>query len=251
MTAPFDLSGKVALVTGASSGLGLHFAGVLARSGAKVVLAARREGALREQVESLHDRGHQADFVQLDVNDAASIAAAAPHFAQLDILVNNAGLVRDKPALEQTEEDWDAVLDTNLKGAFFVAQAAAKAMCAHGRGGSIVNIASILGLRQASLVTPYATSKAAVIQLTKNLALELARYGVRVNAIAPGYFATDLNVDFLESQAGQAMVRRVPQRRFGELSDLDAPLLLLAGPGSAYMTGSVLVVDGGHLLSTL
>lgn len=248
---PQDLSGKTALVTGASSGFGAHFGRVLARAGARVILAARREDALAGVKASIEADGGNASAVRLDVTSAASIAELAPHLGDVDILVNNAGIVRTKAALDQSEEDWDAVLDTNLKGVFLMAQAAGQAMKAHGRGGSIINIASVLGVRQAGGVLPYATSKAAVIQMTKSLALELARFRIRVNAIAPGYVETDLTAAFLETEAGQAMVKRIPQRRLGRLEDLEEPLLLLASDGSAYMTGSVLVVDGGHLVSTL
>jgi NAD(P)-dependent dehydrogenase (short-subunit alcohol dehydrogenase family) len=167
------------------------------------------------------------------------------------VLVAGAGIAKEGPALEQTEADWDAVVDTNLKGAFFMAQAAARAMKAHGRGGSIVNIASILGLRQIASVLPYSVSKAGVIQMTKTLALECASYGIRVNVIAPGYFDTDINGWLWDTDVGKAMVRRVPQRWLGTLSDLDGPLLLLASDASAHMTGAVLAVDGGHLVSTL
>jgi NAD(P)-dependent dehydrogenase (short-subunit alcohol dehydrogenase family) len=165
--------------------------------------------------------------------------------------VNNAGIVRSRPALEQTEEDWDAVLDTNLKGAFLVARAVAGKMRAAGRSGSIINIASILGLRQSAAVLPYAVSKAGIIQMTKVLALELARFNIRVNALAPGYFDTELNREFWQTEAGQGLVRRIPQRRLGQVSDLDGPLLLLASEASQYMTGAVLAVDGGHLVSGL
>lgn len=241
------LSGKVALVTGASSGFGKHFAKVLSSAGAEVILAARRVEAL-EQV--ARDIGPQARVMSLDVSDSSSIGKIAETIPKLDILVNNAGIVHEASALDQTESDWDAVLDTNLKGAFQVAQAAAQVM-RKGEGGTIINIASILGLRQGSMVLPYAVSKAGLIQMSKVLALEWARHGIRVNALAPGYFCTDFNASFWETAAGQAMLKRIPQRRLGELCDLDGPLLLLASDASRFMTGSVIVVDGGHLLSTL
>jgi NAD(P)-dependent dehydrogenase (short-subunit alcohol dehydrogenase family) len=244
----FDLRGKRALITGASSGLGAHFAVVLVRAGAEVVLAARRQQSL-DEVASLI--GAQCRTVALDVTDSRSVDAAVAEVGPLDILINNAGVVRTKDALGQTESDWDLVIDTNLKGMFLVAQATARAMRERGTGGAIVNVASILGIRQAGGVAPYAVSKAGVIQMTKSLGLELARFGIRVNALAPGYVATDLNRDFFGSEAGKAMVGRIPQRRLGALEDLDGPLLLLASDASRYMTGSVVVVDGGHLLSSL
>jgi NAD(P)-dependent dehydrogenase (short-subunit alcohol dehydrogenase family) len=251
MHAMMDLSGKTALVTGASSGLGAHFAAVLARAGAEVILAARRETALARVAAAITAEGNQCRVVRLDVSDPASIAALAPDLAEINILVNNAGVVHEGSALDLDEADWDAVLDTNLKGSFFLAQATARAMRDHGRGGSIINIASILGLRQAGGVLSYAISKAGVIQLTKTLALEVARFGVRVNALAPGYIATDLNTEFWEGDAGKAMLRRIPQRRLGRMEELDGPLLLLASDASAYMNGSILVVDGGHMVSGL
>ncbi len=245
------LSGKVALITGASSGLGAHFAEVLARAGAHVILAARREVTLQRLAAEIAGRGGAASTATLDVTRPASIEALTEKLSGLDILINNAGIVHDAPALEQSESDWDGVVDTNLKGAFFVAQAAARAMRAHGRGGSIVNIASILGLRQAGRVLPYAVSKAGIIQLTKTLALEWARHKIRVNALAPGYIHTALNDDFFQSDAGNALVKRIPVRRPGRLEDLDGPLLLLASDDSSYMTGAVIAVDGGHLVSSL
>jgi len=248
---PGQLSGKTALVTGASSGFGAHFAKLLAREGAHVIAAARRADALSCVADEIRSTGGSVTVARLDVSLVASIEALAPQLADVDVLVNNAGIAKEGPALEQTEADWDAVVGTNLKGAFFMAQAAARAMKAHGRGGSIVNIASILGVRQIASVLPYSVSKAGVIQMTKTLALEWARYGIRVNAIAPGYFNTDINGWLWETEVGKAMVRRVPQRRLGTLSDLDGPLLLLASDASAHMTGAVLAVDGGHLVSTL
>jgi NAD(P)-dependent dehydrogenase (short-subunit alcohol dehydrogenase family) len=245
-----NLTGKTALVTGAS-GLGAHFAKVLARSGASVIVGARRAEALAVLAREIADEGGKCSTISLDVTDAASIAAAATEIATVDILVNNAGIAREGQLLELSEDDWDAVLDTNAKGIFLMTQAVGRAMRVRGAGGSIINIASILGLRQGGMVASYAASKAAAIQFTKVSALELARFGIRVNAIAPGYIATDLNIEFFESDAGKAMIRRIPQRRLGELQDLDGPLLLLASASASYMTGSVIEVDGGHLVSTL
>lgn len=247
----WGLFGRTALVTGASSGLGAHFAKVLAAAGGNVILAARREAQLAEVARHIRDAGGSCETVFLDVTSQASIDALGAHLPAIDILVNNAGLVREAAALDQSEEDWDVVVDTNLKGMFLLSRAVGRAMRDRGRGGSIINIASILGLRQGGGVLPYTVSKAGAIQLTKTMALELAKFGIRVNALAPGYLDTDLNGDFWDTDAGKAMLRRIPQRRLGQLADLDGPLLLLASDASAYMTGSVITVDGGHLVSTL
>jgi NAD(P)-dependent dehydrogenase (short-subunit alcohol dehydrogenase family) len=248
---PDLLAGRRALVTGASGGLGAHFAKLLARNGAELVLAARRLDALGTVAGEIRAAGGVADTVPLDVTSAASIEAAAAAAGTIDILVNNSGVTVTKPVLDQDEADWDRVVDTNLKGAFLMARAVGRAMRERGSGGSIVNIASILGLRQAGQVAAYAISKAGVIQMTKVMAAELARYGIRVNALAPGYFATEINAEFWATEAGKAMLRRIPQRRLGDPAELDGPLLLLASDASSYMTGSVIAVDGGHLCATL
>lgn len=247
----FDLKSRTALVTGASSGLGVHFARVLARAGAEVVVGARRVEALERLVGEIKAEGGSARAIALDVSDAASVAAAEAQLDRLDILVNNAGIVREASAFDQSEEDWDAVIDTNLKGAFLVSQMAGRLMRPAEKGGSIINIASVLGLRQTGGVLPYAVSKAGVVQLTQTLALEWARYGIRVNAIAPGYFKTELNAHFWETDAGAAAIKRIPQRRIGRYEDLDGPLLLLASDASLYMTGAIVSVDGGHVVNSI
>ncbi|MGO4405549.1 SDR family NAD(P)-dependent oxidoreductase [Bosea sp. RAF48] len=245
-----DLSGRSALVTGASGGLGLHFAKLLARHGVEVTLAARRQSALDQACGEIAAAGGTAQNILLDVGDATSItdALAGRHF---DILVNNAGVSGAGPAADLSEADWDAVLDTNLKGVFLVAQAVARGMREAGRGGAIVNIASILGHRVAGGVSAYAASKAGVIQLTKALALEWARDGIRVNALCPGYIETDINRDFFATEAGLNLIKRIPQRRLGKPEELDGALLLLASTAGSYITGATIEVDGGHLVSSL
>uniref|UniRef100_A0A9E7ZIE4 SDR family oxidoreductase n=1 Tax=Bosea sp. NBC_00436 TaxID=2969620 RepID=A0A9E7ZIE4_9HYPH len=245
-----DLSGKSALVTGASGGLGLHFARLLAHHGVDVTLAARRQSALDQAGAEIAAAGGTAKHLVLDVADAASIAETLDgrHF---DILINNAGVSGAGPAADLAEADWDAVLDTNLKGVFLVAQAVARGMREACRGGAIVNIASILGHRVAGGVSAYAASKAGVIQLTKALALEWARDRIRVNALCPGYIETDINRDFFATEAGLNLIRRIPQRRLGKPEELDGALLLLASAAGSYITGASIEVDGGHLVSSL
>ena len=250
-----DLTGKTVLVTGASSGLGRHFAGALAQAGAVVVVAARRREELESLVSEIGDKSGRASAVVMDVTDLASVKAGVAEAiglaGRIDGLVNNSGVTETVPLLDQSERGWDRILDTNLKGAWAVATEVARVWVGAKQGGAIVNIASVLALRQGGQLGAYATSKAALVQLTKQMALEWARYGIRVNALAPGYIETDLNRDFFHGDAGQAMIKRIPQRRLGRPADLDGPLLLLLSDASAYMTGAVLAVDGGHLVSSL
>jgi len=251
----FDLSGKVAVVTGASSGLGRHFALTLAKAGAKVGLAARRLERLEAVAAEISGFDGRALPVVLDVTDAGSIAAGLDavetELGPIGILINNAGIATTAAFLDQPDDDWRRVLETNLDGARRMAHAVAARMVRHGHGGVITNIASILGLRAAGHVSAYSAAKAGLLSLTQTMALELARHKIRVNALAPGYIETDLNRAFLRGSSGQAMVKRVPLRRFGRAEDLDGALLLLASDAGHYMTGSVIVVDGGHSLGFL
>ena len=247
----FDLTGKVALVTGASQGLGARFAETLAASGAAVAVAARQVAKLEDLAERIRGAGGSAHAVAMDVTDPASVAAAIEDaeaaLGSLDILVNNAGIAVQKPFLEMSPEDYDQVLDTNLKGCFLVAQAAARRMKESG-GGSIINISSVLGTEVIGALSTYCASKGGLLQLNRAMALELSRYGIRVNAIAPGYIETPINSDFFKTEPGQKMVKTIPQRRLGQPDDLDGALLLLASDQGAYMTGSLITVDGGFVL---
>jgi NAD(P)-dependent dehydrogenase (short-subunit alcohol dehydrogenase family) len=248
----FDLHGRTALVTGASAGFGRHFAKTLANAGAAVVVAARRRDLLEQLVGEILATGARATAVDMDVTDGASIAAAfASAPGPIDVVVNNAGISIVRSPLDLDEAGWDAVVNTNLRGAWLVAQAAARALVAAKRPGRIVNIASIVGLRPIGHLAPYAAAKAGLIHLTRTLAMEWARHDIQVNAIAPGYVETDLNREFWDSPAGKRLIERIPQRRLGRLADLDGPLLLLASDAGAFMTGSVLVVDGGHTVASL
>ena len=253
--ARFSLEGRAAIVTGASGALGRRFAQTLSGAGAAVALAARRVSAMAALKDVLTARGAVVEVVEMDVTDAASVeagvAAAEAALGTVDIAINNSGVAEPGSALDQSDADWGKVFAVNVDGARRVSVAVARRLVAARRGGAIVNVASILGLRQGVGVTAYAASKAAMIQMTRQHALEWARHAIRVNALAPGYIETDLNRAYFASDAGQAQVRRIPQRRLGRAEELDGPLLLLASDAGSFITGSVLVVDGGHLVSPL
>lgn len=248
----FDLSGRTALITGGGTGLGKRFAEVLSGAGASVVLCARRVEKLQETAARIDRAGGKALCVPMDVTDAAQVAAgfeAAQALGPVSILVNNAGTAAQSMLLDLDESEWDTVLDTNLKGAWLVAREATHRMIAAGASGSIVNIASMLGSSVQKGTGPYSASKAALIQITRVMALEWAKFNIRVNALAPGYFLTEMSEDFLTSETAQNMIKRIPQRRLGHVEQLDGALLLLASDASEYMTGTTTTVDGGHSLT--
>lgn len=244
------IAGKRVLVTGASSGLGLHFAKVLADQGAHVTLAARRTARVTDLAQGITATGGRAEALELDVSSAASVRNALGSL-EVDILINNAGMTVSQSALDHDEDALDRIIDTNLKGVFRVAQVAADGMKARDRGGCILNVASILGHRVIGHASAYAASKAGVLHLTRSLALEWARYGIRVNAICPGYIETDINRDFFQTDPGRALIKRIPQRRLGQPGDLDGALLLLVSDLGHAMTGTDITVDGGHLVSSM
>jgi NAD(P)-dependent dehydrogenase (short-subunit alcohol dehydrogenase family) len=251
MSLSADLTGKRMLVTGASSdGFGAHFARLLARSGAHVVVAARRLEALEALVADIAADGGSASAVRIDVADLASVRDGIAAAGAIDTCVNNAGVAVTKRALDQSEADYDFVMDTNLKGAWNVATEAARVMRDAG-GGNIINTASITGYQTSGGSAPYVMSKAGVLHMTRQLAMELARFNIRVNALAPGFFLTDINRQQLSGEPGERLRKRIAMRRYGELRDLDGPLLLLASDASRFMTGSIITVDGGHLVQPL
>ncbi len=249
----FDLTGHVAIITGASSGLGHRFSKVLAGAGAKVAIAARRFERLRSLSEEITEAGGRALPIELDVIDPDSVrkavTTAEEELGPIRILVNNSGVSDVGAALDLEEPEWDRVLGTNLKGAWLMAQETAQHMVRLGHGGSIINISSIMAERASSGTPAYAASKGGLAQLTRALAVEWAKHEIRVNAIAPGYVETEINRDFFQTELGQRVVRRIPQRRLGAEADLDGALILLASEASAFMTGSVIVVDGGHSIA--
>ncbi|NUU39356.1 SDR family NAD(P)-dependent oxidoreductase [Pseudomonas sp. C2B4] len=252
----FSLVGKTVLVTGASSGIGAHLARVASQAGARVVLGARRVERLQQLAQEIRQAGGDALAVALDVTDRDSVEAAFDEaeavFGVVDVVLNNAGIGNGQSVLDISEADWRAMLSTNLDGVWRVAQCAAQRLSKAKRPGSIINIASILGLRVGVGLSHYCAAKAGVVQLSKSLAMELARYQIRVNAIAPGYFKTEMNDAYFDSEKGLEYIRdMVPMRRLGNLQELEGPFLLLASEAGAFMTGAVLAVDGGHLVGSL
>jgi NAD(P)-dependent dehydrogenase (short-subunit alcohol dehydrogenase family) len=249
----FDLSTRVALVTGASSGLGLRFAEVLAANGAAVAVVARRKDRIVALQDKIAAAGGRALAIEADVLDSAAMRrafdAAEAAFGTVTILVNNAGVAHSTRAVELPEDEWRRVIATNLDAVFLWSQEAARRMLAAGKPGAIVNIASVLGFGASKGVIAYATAKAGVVQMTKALGLELAFKGVRVNAIAPGWFVTEINRDYLASEEGKKLTRDIPVGRFGRDGDLDGALLLLASDAGHFIAGATIVVDGGQMVA--
>lgn len=251
----FDLRGRVALVTGAGTGLGRHFALTLAKAGADVAVLGRRTAPLEQTAQDIVALGRRSHIESVDVGDADAIEAALDRtqsaLGTIDILVNNAGANLPQPSVSMPVADWDHIIDTNLRGVFLLARGVGKRLIAAQKPGSVINIASVLGLRVQKGVSAYGASKAGVLHLTRVLALEWARHGIRVNSIAPGYFRTDITDEFLKTPSGIELIKRMPSRRVGEYVELEAPLLLLASDAGSYINGSELVIDGGLCCASL
>ena len=260
MSYEIDLSGRVALVTGASSGLGAQFARSLAKAGAGVVLAGRRVERLKDLRAEIEAEGGSAHMVQMDVTDRASIAAAVAHaeteFGTIDILVNNSGVSATSRIQDVSEQDYDFVMDTNVRGAFFVAQEVGKRMLARAKGaapgsytgGRIINIASMAGLKVLPQISVYCMSKAAVIHMTKAFAVEWGKFGINVNAICPGYIDTEINHEHWQTEGGQKLIQMLPRKRLGQPQDLEAVLLMLASDQSGFVNGAIIAADDGFAL---
>lgn len=252
MSRPFSLEGKTALVTGASSGLGWRFAEALAQAGASVAVAARRIDLLEELAARIREQGGRAHPIRIDVTDSGRVAEAVMEvetaLGPISIVVNSAGVLVQKWLAKVTEANFDTVMDTNLKGSWLVAQATARRMIEAGRRGSIINIGSVAGMTTMGRLGIYGVSKAAIIQMTKSMALEWARYDINVNAICPGYIETPINADYWRTDEGRAIIQRLPRRRIGRPEDLDGIVLLLAGDGSRFLTGAVIPVDDAQSL---
>jgi len=246
----FSLHGKIALVTGASSGIGHAVARGLAQAGASVVAAARRVERLERLASEIEAEGGQALAVRIDVTDNESIGLALDlaeaRFGVVDVVINNAGVADPRPFLETEDESRDFIMDTNFKGVWNIARQTAQRMVAAGKPGSIVNIASVLGLGAISGYTAYCSSKGAVVQLTRSMAMDLGRYNIRVNAIAPGWFVTEINDDFLLTEKGQEFLKRTPARRAGQVGELLGPVIMLASDAGSFVNGVILPVDGAH-----
>ncbi len=247
----FDLSGRVALVTGASQGIGLAIAEGLAEAGARVVLVARRTGPLEKAAEAMRTSGLQAEVVAADVTDEGAVremaARALERCGRVDVLVNNAGIAGEGAVLDMDVAQWDRVLSVNLRAAMVCAKHLGRGMVERG-SGSIINVASVYAFRVARYLSSYSASKAALVQLTRSLALEWVRHGVRVNALCPGYFATPMNEEFFASPAGQRVCASLPMQRIGAPHEIKGAAVFLASDAASFVTGASLLVDGGHAL---